>query len=985
MKEKQKILTIILKLQDILGNEYPEVQNIFNKLKVKKDVKHAIKSIKSINDIKNLMKLTRDDRILQTPEGRELLVYLLSIDEEWTMGIYNNIRASLETADINSVKIYAIILMNSWQKAIDNRKIIETCLENLIFHSLRTNRDINGRVKLGQNLLIFLECIHLQKNNTIKQIMCNNYYKFIWTYLEAPGSCVRCNTAEILFIAYPMYVTNEFRKNKNDLKSNIYLSKQHKAITNLLRDSNTIVLSVALKGIFQILEKFWTTVPIKIINEWLCLAVEYTKTSNIPEIRKSVIMGFKSLLKNSKSHSTLEKLIPKLLNSLFDPNIDVKLAVLDLFLEIENCTNIYISNAVSLEIIVHCLEMNSHTEVVNSLHKLLWIRISFAKIKGRILNEIIDAGQLNINLFRDFFLQSKDIICYESALEILDLLLPEIARLTESLTETEVNENSSVTELSVKVKKKICGNASSHFTKLDVNKLTSIHIFIDASALLYLVNMESLMKNLHQIYVKELNLKIVEKMQNILEKFQDSELSELAIIFLSLIPKKLIKNLEEYLEKFKKKLLQQNVSDNMILSIIHLLFKWEEVDDLLDLLPCLVKDDENLHLKLDSFVKSSSMDRALGLKILEIIIDNNFLCNFLPKYYEKFINLWENLHFIEDCIESRLENNNFPNLLPDNVLKSIFKHYLSLIPILNSDNFKSEIHFSRIIIWTQEKILPRISNLTDLEAIGLLINLLKFVLNTSNDMIIELKASPKLCSKIIILYTKCLMEKCGIIFVNSALVTVLVLMKFSLKIFKNDESEILKTLVPSLFVAVMVTITKYPVELVKTNTNNLKTLTNLIENIFPLLSQSLDLRIKYMTIIFNAAVFYHSKDLKNLLSNGQIFSQENILDQVFSFITEELMKIILCFDEFDDLCFNILDKTYFKYKVLDQLSLLMIIQRLIGQRKKSTMKNKKRMKTAVRSIKEQIDNSSEIIDFTSVHDKFISDSKKQILKEMLSS
>lgn len=73
-----------------------------------------------------------------------------------------------------------------------------------------------------------------------------------------------------------------------------------------------------------------------------------------------------------------------------------------------------------------------------------------------------------------------------------------------------------------------------------------------------------------------------------------------------------------------------------------------------------------------------------------------------------------------------------------------------------------------------------------------------------------------------------------------------------------------------------------------------------------------------MTIIFNAAVFYHSKDLKNIFSNGQIFSLENALDQVFSFITEELMKIILCFEEFDDLCFNILDKTYFKYKVVSK-------------------------------------------------------------------
>lgn len=62
------------------------------------------------------------------------------------------------------------------------------------------------------------------------------------------------------------------------------------------------------------------------------------------------------------------------------------------------------------------------------------------------------------------------------------------------------------------------------------------------------------------------------------------------------------------------------------------------------------------------------------------------------------------------------------------------------------------------------------------------------------------------------------MEKCGIIFVDSALVTMLALMKFSSKMYKNDESELLKIVIPSLFVSVMVTLTKYSAELVKKHT-----------------------------------------------------------------------------------------------------------------------------------------------------------------------
>ena len=86
-------------------------------------------------------------------------------------------------------------------------------------------------------------------------------------------------------------------------------------------------------------------------------------------------------------------------------------------------------------------------------------------------------------------------------------------------------------------------------------------------------------------------------------------------------------------------------------------------------------------------------------------------------------------------------------------------------------------------------------------------------------MIAQFKAPPKLCCEIIILYTKCLIAKCGIVFANDALVTVLVLIKFSTDMYKNDESQLLKAVVPSLFAAVMVTLTKYPVNIVKEYTN----------------------------------------------------------------------------------------------------------------------------------------------------------------------
>lgn len=67
------------------------------------------------------------------------------------------------------------------------------------------------------------------------------------------------------------------------------------------------------------------------------------------------------------------------------------------------------------------------------------------------------------------------------------------------------------------------GKESPLLTRLEVNKFSSIKILIDASVLLYLVNLESLAENAFKFCVKELNLKIIKTLENIINKFEVSE------------------------------------------------------------------------------------------------------------------------------------------------------------------------------------------------------------------------------------------------------------------------------------------------------------------------------------------------------------------------------------------------------------------------------------------------------------------------------
>ena len=94
----------------------------------------------------------------------------------------------------------------------------------------------------------------------------------------------------------------------------------------------------------------------------------------------------------------------------------------------------------------------------------------------------------------------------------------------------------------------------------------------------------------------------------------------------------------------------------------------------------------------------------LGLRILKFLLQNEFQSLLIEQYHENMVTIWKNLNFIETLIENRFRNNNEEGyVLPEDILKILFKNYTSLIPFLyHSDYFKSSNHFSRIVAWVQK-------------------------------------------------------------------------------------------------------------------------------------------------------------------------------------------------------------------------------------------------------------------------------------------
>ena len=93
----------------------------------------------------------------------------------------------------------------------------------------------------------------------------------------------------------------------------------------------------------------------------------------------------------------------------------------------------------------------------------------------------------------------------------------------------------------------------------------------------------------------------------------------------------------------------------------------------------------------------------LGLRILEFLLKKEFHSFLVEEYHECMIEFWDDLNFVKTFIEDKYSDNDNSYMLPEDVLKILFKHYVSLIPLLHhSDNFRSSRHFSQIVLWAQE-------------------------------------------------------------------------------------------------------------------------------------------------------------------------------------------------------------------------------------------------------------------------------------------
>ncbi|XP_043250642.1 uncharacterized protein LOC122396378 isoform X2 [Colletes gigas] len=915
------------------------------------DIRCSVKLLKRTEDVQELLKLVREKSVMSIEEGQMLFLHLFTLGEQYILGIHNNIKVILQDVGNSYIRVYANLYATAWTNASAKMKkfIAENCLKNLVFHCFRAHRDSAGRGELGKNLLIFLTAIHENKNQAVRLMIHNQCKTLLWKHLEAPGSYVRCNAVEILFVTSSIHYTCATKD-----RSIAYLQKYYKTIAHLLKDSDHQVCNVTMSGLFEILEKHWNCVPNNIIRDWLNILLHYTKCSSNSEMRANVFIRLKKILIKERSHRILRDFLPNFAQSIYDEDKTVVEELIKLLRHAQNQLGIPFWDIVPLTYILDRLETTQDTILLAELIKLLWLRISSDYTDNhKIIEEMVYIGRNNIKAIRRFCLHSKFVINWNVCIELIETILPMIEEEMECLPSMEILQKKYNKKAKLSNKENNCKNGYVNELEEDLDSYRDVQIYIDVIATLLVANA----KNIEEENFTQAEITVLQSIAKILPQFskffKETSINESVLFLFSLIPAKFFLDKTEVIEMLMQQLRDHSTSEDTILTVIYVLLKWNKGQTILFALTNLFTESLNINIQTnegtcnDSDVfKINERGLELSLRILKHLLHVEYRSVLMNKYHQDVLTFWESLHRWRIFIQKELDNEyNINNVISKDLVVKFFYEYISMVFLLDkADVFNASEHLSEILLWMTKAIVPHIPQVDlDTDSHQICIDLMKCTFDILNLFMKEYDSTPKLCCDIVLLYSSCLTSLGGVAFLTNAFDGLFKLLDFSKMAYENQEPNLLKIVVPNFVSIIMVTLTRYDQSVLAKQTNNLKILHELTQKYFSVIKSTFNdqkMCLPYITLMFNTAISNISKEMIRVLQNTPI-KMENILITNFPYLATKILKIILITKKYQSLSVQVLTKTITNYTKIDTLSALVIIHKMVKSSDK-TLINKLR-------------------------------------------
>ncbi|XP_054622397.1 condensin-2 complex subunit G2 [Dunckerocampus dactyliophorus] len=327
-KEKFGHTAFIISLQksSVLEKVGSEIQRVWSLHKVLLDVDYA--SSKELID--QLLQCFCRPAFIRNNDGKRFLVFLFSWDINFISLIHSTIKNNLEFFSKSTVSHITEIYFRAWKKASGDflEKIENACIQDFMQCAILLHRASPVHTKVRQILSYF----HTRKSCHRVDKMLNDLYKpILWKALCAPNFEVRANATLLFTSAFPIHDPDQ-----DNEKIDGAVQKQLDTVMGLLYDPHPTVRSNAILGVCKMLAKCWELLPPAIITDFLKkLLTELASDTSSPDVRCSVFKSLSIVLDNTLSHPLLEKLLPTLKYSVHDKSETVRIAFLDMLINVK--------------------------------------------------------------------------------------------------------------------------------------------------------------------------------------------------------------------------------------------------------------------------------------------------------------------------------------------------------------------------------------------------------------------------------------------------------------------------------------------------------------------------------------------------------------------------------------------------------------------------------------------------------------------------
>lgn len=216
-----------------------------------------------------------------------------------------------------------------WKESSDQlRNKIEDILQDLLNTAVHTTN-----AKYFKGLRYLIKTFHdVKRSEDLENALVKIYEPILWRSLQCANCIVRTQTAMLYFDVFPLqklHVSTE--------QSDLYLQKQFDQLANLLKDTDHRVRSTSVIGTCHIIRQYWDILPFATISTLLKFIFD-TLSHDVSHanVRLAVLSGLQEILLQPLSHLTMKTLLPIMKNLLHDRSEKVRLAFINLLLQVIN-------------------------------------------------------------------------------------------------------------------------------------------------------------------------------------------------------------------------------------------------------------------------------------------------------------------------------------------------------------------------------------------------------------------------------------------------------------------------------------------------------------------------------------------------------------------------------------------------------------------------------------------------------------------------